>query len=181
LRRNSSTQCGHTSYVLATLVSRLTMHDHVNVEGRSHRPSLIAHNPQKVKPRGGPPPRSRSRDWQSRALPSSQPPSFAPAFGSATPVMPSESPHGGARPLQGDATTSSPDQEHCGLAAKRKRLMTCGGCGGEGHRRNRSSCPLVGSQPPIPSQDWGDDGFTSTCPHALNKFLDMLWHSPLIL
>jgi hypothetical protein len=167
---HTAVESGHTSQVLATLeslVSRLTMPDLVNEEGRSHRPSLIALNPHKAKPRGrrlG----ALNKVGQSRVVPSSQPESCAPAFGWATSVMPSESPSEGARPLLGNITISSANQEHCGVAPKRKRLTTCGGCGGEGHRRNSSRCPLVGSQPLIPSQDWGDDDVSLTCPPALN-------------
>jgi hypothetical protein len=167
---HTAVESGHTSEVLATfegLISRLTMPDRVDDEGRSHRPSFIALNTHKAKPRGRTP-GSRINDGQSRVVPSSQPQSCAPAFGSATPVRPSESPSGGARPVLGNITTSSADQELCGLAAKRKRLTTCGGCGGEGHRRNSSSCPLVGSQPPLPSQDWGEVDVTSICPPSLH-------------
>jgi hypothetical protein len=50
-------ECGHTSHVLATLgnkICRLSMHDHVNGEERSHRPSLITMNLHKARPRGRP-------------------------------------------------------------------------------------------------------------------------------
>jgi hypothetical protein len=51
---HTGVECGHTRHVFATLesqISRLTILDHVNGEGRSHRTSLITMNPHDAKPR----------------------------------------------------------------------------------------------------------------------------------